>query len=257
MLLYTFFGLLINNFAVRELAPGGSSWYLTDTHIHAITPDYLAAFQNAGGDPSGFPTPNWPVQGVFDGLDTTGSTRAVLSISFPGIPIAGNGESARELCRKTNIFFGNLADSYPQKLEFFGALPDWRDINGTLDEIDFLYSTQKTAIEQYHALVFMQPGVMEVDPFFISGFLPQPIVDYPQQTTRAAVDLVSSGVRSRTPSVDLILSHVGGTLPFLSQRVSGILIIPEIGSHRNVTATEAEVQFRQFYYDIALSASET
>lgn len=282
MLLYTFFGLFIYNFAVGEPAPDASSWYLTDTHIHAIPPDYLAALQNAGGDPSGFPTPNWSIQGIFDSLDTTGSTRAVLSISSPGIPIAGTGESARELCRKTNTFFGNLTDSYPQKLDFFGALPDWRDVNGTLDEIDFLYSTQKTAIgvgmytaygdfltsnsifepiwtrlEQYHALVFMHPGVMEIDPFFISGFLPQPIIDYPQQTTRAAVDLVLSGVRSRTPSVDLILSHAGGTLPFLSQRVSGSLIIPEIGSRSNVTVTEAEYQFRRFYYDIALSASET
>lgn len=282
MLLHGLFVLFIFKSAIAELVQNDSSWYLTDTHIHAIPPDYAAALQEAGGDPSGFPTPDWSVQGTFNSLDTTHSTRAVLSISAPGIPIVGTGESARDLCRKTNIYLGTMVDSYPQKLEFFGALPDWRDVNGTLNEIDFLYSTQKTAVgvgiytsygdflpgnpifepiwnrlEQYHALIFMHPAVMEVNPFFIGGFLPQPIIDYPQQTTRAAVDLVLSGVRSRTPSVDLILSHAGGTLPFLCQRVSGSLIIPEIGSRSNVTATEAESQFRRYYYDTALSASET
>lgn len=281
-LFYGIFCLFICNLAIAEFVQGESSWYLTDTHIHAIPPDYAAAIQTAGGDPSGYATPSWSVQGTFDSLETTGSTKAVLSVSAPGIPIAGTGESARELCRKMNIYLANLVDEYPQQLDFFGALPDWRDVNGTLDEIDFLYSTQKTAVgvgmytaygdflpgnpifepiwnrlEQYHALVFMHPAVMEVNPFFIGGFLPQPIVDYPQQTTRAAVDLVLSGVRSRTPSVDLILSHAGGTLPFLSQRVSGSLIVPEIASQSRVTAIEAESQFRRYYYDTALSASAT
>lgn len=281
MKLYSTLCLLFCNYAAAELVRQQSDWYLTDTHIHAVPPIYADALKKAGGDPSGFPTPNWSVQGTFESLKTTGSARAVLSVSAPGIPILGTGESARELCRKTNVYLANLAKKYPHKLEFFGALPDWRDVNGTLNEIDFLYSTQKTAVgvgiytaygdylpgdpifdtiwdrlEKYGALVFMHPGTMDVNPFFISGFLPQPIVDYPQQTTRAAVDLVISGVRSRTPSVDLILSHAGGTLPFISQRVAGSLVIPEISSKSQVNATEAVAQFRRYYYDTALSGSE-
>lgn len=280
MKLYSVVCLLFCKYAASELVQRETDWYLTDTHIHAVPPIYAAALQKAGGDPSGFQTPNWTVQGTFESLKTTGSAKAVLSISAPGIPILGTGEAARELCRKTNIYLAKLADTHPHKLDFFGALPDWRDVNGTLDEINFLYSTQKAAVgvgiytaygdhlpgdpifepiwnllEKYSALVFMHPGTMDVNPFFISGFLPQPIVDYPQQTTRAAVDLVLSGVRSRTPSVDLILSHAGGTLPFLSQRVSGSLVIPEIGSKSHVTAIEAVAQFRRYYYDTALSGS--
>jgi len=282
MKLYNILCFFFCRYAAAQHVQQESSWYLTDTHIHAIPPIYAAALQNAGGDPSGFPTPNWTVQGTFGSLKTTGSAKAVLSISAPGIPVLGRGESARELCRKTNIYLAELADKHPHRLDFFGALPDWRDVNGTLHEIDFLYSTQKTAVgvgiytaygdhlpgdplfepiwdrlEEYGALVFMHPGTMKVDPFFIGGFLPQPIVDYPQQTTRAAVDLVISGVRSRTPSVDLILSHAGGTLPFLSQRVAGSLVIPEISSKSRVTAIEAEAQFRRYYYDTALSGSGT
>ncbi|CAI7647147.1 unnamed protein product [Penicillium manginii] len=106
-----------------------------------VPPSYATALQKAGGGPSGFATPNWTVQGTFESLKTTGSARAILSISAPGTPILGTGESARELCRKTNIYLASLADKYPHKLDFFGTLPDWRDVNGTLDEIKFLYST--------------------------------------------------------------------------------------------------------------------
>lgn len=38
-------------------------------------------------------------------------------------------------------------------------------------------------LESYKALVFMHPGVMAVTPRLIGRFLPQPIIDYPQQTT--------------------------------------------------------------------------
>jgi hypothetical protein len=55
--------------------------------------------------------------------------------------------------------------------------------------------------------------------------------------------------------MDLIISHTGGTLPFISQRVPGSLIIPKISSKSRVTATKAVAQFRQYYYDTAPSGS--
>lgn len=259
-----------------------SDWYLTDTHIHAIPSDYAAALAEAGGDPSGYPTPDWSLNGTFESLSLTNSARAVLSISTPGIPIAGTDQKARKLCRDTNRYLAELVKKHPKRLDFFGALPDWWDINGTLEEIDFLYSTQKVAVgvgfytlygdrlpgdpmfqpiwdklESVGALAFMHPGVADINPFFISGFLPQPIIDYPQQTTRAAIDLVLRGVMSSMPNVDVILSHAGGTLPYLAERAWGSLAVPEIGGNTTVDPPEAKAQFRRYYYDIALSNSAT
>jgi predicted TIM-barrel fold metal-dependent hydrolase len=258
------------------------SLILANTHIHAIPPAYANALTTAGGDPSGYPTPNWSIEGTIESLALVGSRHGVLSISTPGVPIAGTGQAARKLCRELNIYLSNLTNSYPETISFFGALPDWRDVDGTMAEIDFLFSTQKKAsgigfytsygnllpgnpafkpiwekLESYRALAFLHPGLMDVNPRFIDGHLPQPIIDYPQATTRAAVDLVFSGVVSNTPNVDIILSHAGGTLPYIAERAWGSLLIPSIRNESHVDSITAMAQFRNFYYDIALSASST
>jgi hypothetical protein len=54
----------------------------------------------------------------------------------------------------------------------------------------------------------------------IAGILPQPMVDYPQQTTRTAVDLVLTHTFTTESKVKIILSHAGGTLPFIAERAS-------------------------------------
>ena len=274
--------------AITESQPGNltscdlTSWALTNTHIHAIPPAYAAAIAAAGGDPSGFPTPDWSLNGTLASLDLVGSARGVLSISTPGVPIAGTGKAARKLCRELNIYMEGLVRQIPSRLDFFAALPDWRDVNGTLAEIEWIFCVQKRAVgvgfytgygdklpgdpmfkpiwdrlEQLKALTFMHPGVMVVKPLYIGGFLPQPIVDFPQQTTRAAVDLVLSGTRSRTPNVDMILSHAGGTLPFISERVVGSLIVPQIANSTTVNITQVASEFARYYYDIALSGTST
>jgi hypothetical protein len=60
-------------------------------------------------------------------------------------------------------------------------------------------------------------------PKFIAGNLPQPIVDYPIGTTRMAVKLVLSKTLATHVNVKIILSHGGGTLPFLSERILSVL----------------------------------
>lgn len=62
---------------------------------------------------------------------------------------------------------------------------------------------------------------MNVVPYKIAGVLPQPIVDYPQSTTRCAVDLAFTRTILDNLDVRIILSHAGGTLPHLSERVVG------------------------------------
>lgn len=67
-----------------SLLKDNKAWYLTNTHIHALPPGYKNAVAEAGGDPSGFPTPNWSEKGTLESLDLTGSAQAVLSVSTPG-----------------------------------------------------------------------------------------------------------------------------------------------------------------------------
>lgn len=278
-----------------------------DTHIHALPPPYIDALQAMGGDPSGFPTPEWTLDATIRSMNAVGtslgrecaalsskfhapdkstsinSVLGILSLSTPGIPIVGTGEQGRSLSRTLNSYFGNVTtgEKFKTRLGFFGVLPDWQDVNGTISEIDFLYRDQKLCngvtvytsygnrllgdplfspiwakLQEYSALVFLHPGVLAVEPKFIASGLPQPIVDYPLATTRAAVDLVMTGTFRRCPDVDIILSHAGGTLPFVGQRAAGSLVLPEVAAMvGGYKLTEAKADFARFYYDIALSTS--
>lgn len=40
-----------------------------DTHIHALPAPYIEALKAAGGDPSGYPTPNWSLQATIDSMN--------------------------------------------------------------------------------------------------------------------------------------------------------------------------------------------
>lgn len=208
-------------------------------------------------------------------------------MSAPGVPITGAGDEGRKLARELNLYFGDLSSRtegpFAGKFGFFGVLPDFDDVEGTCAEIDFLFAEQKLCagvsiftaygpgggklpghpdfgpiwarLQHHRALVHMHPTTADLRPRFIAGFLPQPIVDFPQATTRAAVDLVVTGTLRASPDVDVVLSHAGGTLPYLAARALGALAIPPIAARAGVTAEQAAEDAARFCYDIALSAS--
>lgn len=167
-----------------------------------------------------------------------------------------------------------------RRFGFFGSLPDWQDIDGTLAEIDFLYQTQRLCfgvivltsygpkllgdpsfkpiwekLQAYKALVFTHPTLLDVRPLHIAGGFPQPLVEYPLATTRTAADLVLRGTLRAYPDVDVILSHAGGALPFLADRITTSLIVPSVAAMAPVVMTpeEAKAEFARFYYDVSLS----
>lgn len=208
----------------------------------------------------------------------------VISITAPGVPITGVGEEGRKLARELNSYLGDLSSHtngpFAGKFAFFGALPDFNDVEGTVAEIEHLYTKQKLAsgvgiysnyggklpghpdfkpiwakLQEHKALVHLHPTDSELKPGFIGGFLPQPIIDFPQNTTRAAIDLIITGTVRACPDVDIILSHVGGTLPYLGARALGSLTIPPIAARAGVTHEQAIEDMGRFYYDIAVSTS--
>ncbi|KAF5539114.1 2-amino-3-carboxymuconate-6-semialdehyde decarboxylase [Fusarium mexicanum] len=236
-----------------------------DTHLHVLPPAFAAAIDAAGGDPTGYGTPDWTLEGMMASMERTStdiaSLTGIMSASAPGVQIAGTGQAARDLARTVNEYLATSAteSAYANRLGFFGVLPDWRDINGTLAEIDFLYSTQRLCngvmvfttygdmllgnplflpiwqkLQDYKALVFLHPDSLSVGPKFIAGGLPQLIIDFPLAPARTAVDLIMTKTLRRLPDIDIILSHAGGTLPFIASRA---------------------LDLGRFYFDIALSTS--
>jgi predicted TIM-barrel fold metal-dependent hydrolase len=80
---------------------------------------------------------------------------------------------------------------------------------------------------------------------------PASVLEYPFETTRTATSLIISGATNRFKNIRFILSHAGGTLPFLVPRLAlSISMMPEAAER--VGDTLAAV--RSFYFDTALSA---
>ncbi|KAK6193569.1 hypothetical protein LQW54_012317 [Pestalotiopsis sp. IQ-011] len=164
---------------------------------------------------------------------------------------------------------------------FFASLPDFNDIEGTLSEIQNIFGSDKRAngvvvmtsygeklagddafrpiwdeLNKYSALVFLHPSHVQITPEKIGGFFPQPVIDYPLATTRAAMSLLVSGIMTQCAGIDVILSHAGGAFPMLAQRGLGSLLSPAIAEQSKVNMLQAKSAADRFWYDLALSTSE-
>ena len=80
-----------------------------------------------------------------------------------------------------------------------------------------------------------------------------PVTEVPNETYKAAADLVTSGRKRQYPNARILLSHSGGSTPFLAARVAGL------AHHLGCELTPDEIvdDFRTFYYETALSGFET
>jgi 6-methylsalicylate decarboxylase len=78
-----------------------------------------------------------------------------------------------------------------------------------------------------------------------------PLVDYPFDTTRTAVQLVLNGVVDRYPGARIILAHAGGFLRYASHRFADLARVfrPDAANPADILAS-----FQRFYFDTALSS---
>ncbi|KAL1862074.1 hypothetical protein Plec18167_001145 [Paecilomyces lecythidis] len=250
-----------------------------DTHHHYVPDFYKRAVEKAGGDPSGFPTPQWTPNSDQEAMKTNGIRTSILSITSPGPIIAGSDEGARALAREANEYAASLRDQKPAEYGFFAAMPNLLDTEGSLAEIKYAFDVLKadgvTLFTRYgkanqylghpeyapiweelnvrHAVVFIHP-THPIDRHRVNHLFAQSTVDYPHETSRTAVDLISTGTKRRYSNCKVILSHAGGTLPWLISRVTP--------SHRGVPVPEGTKSFeewmedfRSFYFDLAMSSS--
>ena len=101
-------------------------------------------------------------------------------------------------------------------------------------------------------MVFVHP-TSPVDTRLVNPHLPLPMFDYPHETGRTAMDLITSGTLRAFPDCKIILSHAGGTLPYLIYRPAGML--PHTPMTINRSTEEIVEDARTFYFDTAISSN--
>jgi predicted TIM-barrel fold metal-dependent hydrolase len=97
-------------------------------------------------------------------------------------------------------------------------------------------------------VVYVHPGQ---PPIGTAAGLAGPLVDYPFDTTRTAVQLVLNGIVDRYAGARIILSHAGGFVPYASHRFAELAHVFRLDA-----ADPADIlkSFQRFYFDTALSS---
>jgi len=249
--------------------------FTVDVHHH-ILPDFFWRATNEADDPvGGIAPPPWSAAAALSFLDDAGIDIAVTSISTPGVHV-GDDAAARALARHCNEFSAELMKDHPDRFAGFACLP-LPDVDGALLELAYalddlhldgvvLFSNARGVylgdqsfwplfeeLQRRRAVVFVHPNASP-DPSAHRLGLPDSLIDFTADTTRAVAQLHYRNTFARTPDVKYIFSHAGGTVPYLAGRfgiVDEMDVIPG-GEHRSSAAET----FRHLYFDTALSWSD-
>ncbi|KAK3312647.1 putative 2-amino-3-carboxymuconate-6-semialdehyde decarboxylase [Apodospora peruviana] len=264
-----------------------------DLHHHMV-PDFYAkgaltanlpaqtAVEEAGGDPSGWPTPQWSPSSSRMIMKHMGIQSAILSVTAPGACILPSHDAQAALARQLNEYAAHLRDEDHSRFGFFASLPDITNTTLALEEIAYAFDVLRAdgvtlftrygsnatylgnpliepiwkELDKRAATVFVHP-THPVDLATVNQYMAQPFIDYPHETTRAAVDMITQRTLKKFPNVKVILSHAGGTLPYLAGRfltplkkVNNVVAGYMVGTSYD---DGIEAITKGFYYDLALS----
>lgn len=254
-----------------------------DLHHHFVPDFYAQAIEDAGGDPGGWPTPRWSPSSSRMIMKHLGVQSAILSVTAPGACIVQDPEAQAALARRLNEYAAGIRDEDHHGFGFFASLPDITNTTAALAEITHAFDTLGAdgvtlftrygpnatylgnpvlepiwqELDRRAATVFVHP-THPVDTTKVNEYLALPLIDYPHETTRAAMDMITSRTLKKFPNVKVILSHAGGTLPFLASRMlTPLRRTPGMVASwmAGTTHDEAAQALRSFYYDVALSTS--
>jgi aminocarboxymuconate-semialdehyde decarboxylase len=188
----------------------------------------------------------------------------------------GDDAAARSLAREVNEYLAGIKHDRPDRFGAFGALP-LPDVEGSLDQIayaldvleldgvslftnsdgsylgDSRFDLVFAELQRRAAVVFVHPTASP-DPIAHTLGLPDSLLDYPVDTSRAIAKLHYSNTFARTPDVKYVFVHAGGTIPFVASRfeiVDEMNVIP--GAEERGAFADA---LPRLYWDTASAFSD-
>ena len=248
-----------------------------DFHHHFMPRQYIRDEQDRFGEPHGNSDEgSWSAEGAIEACDKAGVDFAFGSISTPGVWY-GDVALGRKLARQWNEAAGETVRNHPLRFGFFAPIP-LPDTDGSLQEIDYAYSALHAdginLLSNYSGKWLGDPAfspVMEelnrrksivyVHPTFapccttkmVPGLI-APNLEFPYDTTRTIVSLITSGTTTRYPNIRFVFSHGGGALMGLYGRIEGLGNAPQF---RGKFPAGMPAELRKLFYDSASMNAET
>ncbi|PWU09796.1 MAG: amidohydrolase [Terriglobia bacterium] len=237
-----------------------------DIHHHLFPPSYSAAIVAQGQPPS----PAWTPARSIEEMDKSGVALSVLSLSPPNI-IFPDAALNRRLAREVNEYGAKMVKDYPGRFGLFAVLP-LANVDDSLRELEYALDTLKAdgigLMTSYHdkwlgdathapvweelnrrkAVVYTHPHT----PACCENLKDEVVagtIEWATDTTRTAASLMFSGTAARYPEIRWILSHGGGTTPFLLSRFQVVEAGLKDKEKRLPRGFRFELQ--KFYYDTA------
>lgn len=261
-----------------------------DVHAHSMLKTY-ASFLRESALGSTVRIPEWSPDLALAMMDRHGISAAVTSLSVPGVHL-GDDRKAKEVARRCNEEAAENALKYP-RIGAFATLPlpnvelaCAEAVHALehlkLDGIGLLtgyggkylgdnhYDPLMEVLNERGAAVHIHPAVHPSTKQVQLG-VPNFMLEYPFDTTRCATNMIFADILDRYPRINFILSHAGGTLPFLAWRISSIAAwqlaqppasesflrenfrTPLIDKHPQLSPELVRSLLGRFWYDVALA----
>ncbi|MCK9579762.1 MAG: amidohydrolase [Methanoregula sp.] len=251
---------------------------IIDVHHHVIPQEYIESLKEIGINSSlGRNLPHWDVGETLRVMDKNGVATSFVSISAPGVyfrEAKDPQDFAIRLSRQMNEICADLVRDHPARFGAFAILP-LPDVDAALSELKYalevLHLDGVTLLSNYDGYYLGDPrfdrllaelnrrkAVVFVHPMTPPGMeaihlgFPEMMMDVCFDTTRTAYSLVLSGQTEKYPDIRFILSHAGGTVPYIVARVKGAAMFCQLGK---TIPKGLEYYLQRFYYDTALSAA--
>lgn len=254
-----------------------------DCHHHFVSPSFLKALSakeghKTEGFTSFFPLGLWkdysPAKDI-EAMDRDGVATAMLSCTAPGVWF-GDAEESRRLARELNEYGAKMASDYKGRFGLLAVLPIPR-VDESLKEIEYAFDTLKAdgvgiltsygnhwlgdpmfqpifdELNRRKAVVYTHPIDAPCCQDLMQGVNPTTL-EYPTDTARAILSLISSNAATRYGDIRFIFSHGGGTMPSVIDRI-GVGNPDTIAANLRATPEPNSrlYHLRRFYYDTAQS----
>jgi len=205
-------------------------------------------------------------------------THSILSCPIPLTTLNLSGSEITSLSREINEYLASLRSSHPTEFGFFATLPPLTDTAAAIAEINYALVELKAdgvilftsyedkypghadftpiweALELHSAVVFVHPTIEDMSNIIKDPIqIPRPIVDWTHEISRAALNLITSNKLNKYPGVRVILSHGGGTLPYIAFRAAELSQTIGVGGK---TAEQILEEAKTFYFDTAFVGFE-
>jgi 6-methylsalicylate decarboxylase len=242
---------------------------IIDTHQHPIPDYYKRALASVGIMGSGEnPWADWSLDQQLEMMDENGIVAVMHSVASPGCYF-GDVAFAARVARECNEGAARMVADRPDKFGAFGLLP-LPDVKAAIRETEYALDTLKldgicllthvaarhlghpddddllAELDRRKALVFVHPlrnQAQNVPAYSYPSGMTELVLD----TTRAIHNMLWNGTFAKFPNIKWIMPHGGGTIPFLTYRLSQMdHKRPDKLVGGSVTKT-----LRGLYYDVA------